>query len=128
MSTNDTARNKSRATTDVQKRAEWEAFEFSVPERGRVRVENHSHEDPSEHTYDVDVEHGSAVACTCPADEYNETCKHRVATESNAPVLAAASGVVEADDDRNRPRRSEPADFGGGESTGVVDLLGGEDA
>lgn len=28
---------------------------------------------------------------------------------------------------REEPTRSEPADFGGGESTGVVDLLGGED-
>ena len=31
-------------------------------------------------------------------------------------------------DDRDRPQRSEPADFGGGESTGVQDLLGGDDA
>jgi hypothetical protein len=33
----------------------------------------------------------------------------------------------EESDDGDRPRRSEPADFGGGESTGVQDLLGGDD-
>ena len=206
MSKDTTARDKSRATTDrIAKRAQWEAFEFAVPEPGTVRVENHSHgaENVDEHTYDVSIRHGSAVACTCPADEYNdEACKHRIAVEQNAPVLAAASGVVddasrqpatdggvvlddETDDDgrpddcecepwmsdialpcfechragfetpnpdlvdatvsltdgeanahgfewdaddRDRPQRSEPADFGGGESTGVQDLLGGDDA
>jgi len=36
-------------------------------------------------------------------------------------------GDFEADPDREEPTRSEPADFGGGESTGVQDLLGGDD-
>ena len=38
--------------------------------------------------------------------------------------------VLEGDDtdDSDRPQRSEPADFGGGESTGVQDLLGGDGA
>jgi hypothetical protein len=103
MSANETTRRSDKSATDeepsetVQKRAQWEAFEFAVPEPGRVRVENYSHgaENVDEHTYDVDIEHGSAVACSCPFDEYNaEACKHRTAVEANAPVLAAASGVV----------------------------------
>ena len=36
-------------------------------------------------------------------------------------------GDFEADGGREEPTRSEPADFGGGESTGVQDLLGGDD-
>lgn len=170
MSSNATTSDKADAPTEVQKRAMWEAFEFAVPEVGTVRVANHSHgaDEVDEHTYDISIEYGSAVACTCPADEHRpEACKHRVAVEANAPVLAAASGVVadggevvqedsdddedpcecdgldedllecfycfevtadEVDDsddhDHDRPQRSEPADFGGGESSGVQDLLG----
>ena len=36
-------------------------------------------------------------------------------------------GDFDPDPDREEPTRSEPADFGGGESTGVQDLLGGDD-
>jgi hypothetical protein len=177
MTENDTAAEK--ATENVEKRAQWEAFDFAVPERGRVRVENHSHADPDAHSYTVTVDHGSAVECSCPADTYHSgACKHRTAVENTPAVLAAASGVatdggqiIEADDDGvilgddesadgrpdecncgdwnadadlpcwpcyragferpagaanddgdDTPRRHEPADFGGGESTGVQDL------
>lgn len=45
---------------------------------------------------------------------------------SDPLVWRAYENVVEdaGRDDHDRPRRSEPADFGGGETTGVVDLLG----
>lgn len=43
-----------------------------------------------------------------------------------APEAAAENKADDADSER--PRRSEPADFGGGESTGVQDLLGGDGA
>lgn len=43
------------------------------------------------------------------------------------PNPAVLEDDDDVDDDRDRPRRSEPADFGGGESTGVQDLLGGDD-
>ena len=36
-------------------------------------------------------------------------------------------GNFNPDPDREEPTRSEPADFGGGESTGVQDLLGGDE-
>jgi hypothetical protein len=51
---------------------------------------------------------------------------------TDAPLATAVDAYVdhfisEWDDQPKRPRRSEPADFGGGESTGVQDLLGGDD-
>jgi hypothetical protein len=39
-----------------------------------------------------------------------------------APAEAATGDTVEGGDVSRRPTRSEPADFGGGESTGVRDL------
>jgi hypothetical protein len=112
MSEKTTARDKSRATDDepsekVQKRAQWESFAFAVVEPRTVRVENHSYgkDAVDDHTYRIEIEHGSAVACSCPADEHHPgPCKHRTAVEQNTPVLPAASGVVadggviEADD------------------------------
>ena len=72
-------------------------FEFAVPCDGKVNVANHEHgaENVSDHCYTVTVEHGSASACTCPADEYHPgACKHRDAVEASAPVLAAAAPEV----------------------------------
>lgn len=48
---------------------------------------------------------------------------------TDAPLAAAVDAYVdEFIDEFRQPSRSEPADFGGGESTGVQDLLGGDDA
>lgn len=96
MSTYESAADKADET--IEQRAQWEAFEFSVPEVGTVRVENHSHADPSEHTYDVDVRHGSAVVCECPADEYHDgPCKHRIAVENQPALLGAATDETARD-------------------------------
>jgi hypothetical protein len=98
MNDNAPAALQSAATDEVEQRAQWEAFEFSVPESRTVRVENHSHENPEEHTYDVEVRHGSAVSCECPADEYHDgPCKHRIAVEDQPPVLGAATEAVARD-------------------------------
>jgi hypothetical protein len=98
MSNDTPAALQSAATDEVEQRAQWEAFEFSVPEPGIVRAENHSHEDPEEHTYDVKVRHGSAVSCECPGDKYHDgPCKHRVAVEDQAAVLGAATEEVARD-------------------------------
>lgn len=116
MSANETTRRSDKSATDdepnekVQKRAQWESFAFSVIEPGTVRVENHSYgaDEVDEHTYRVEIKHGSAVACTCPADEHHPgPCKHRTAVEANAPVLAAASGVVATDGGQLAPNVAE---------------------
>src|SRR6056297_1828761 len=76
--------------TRVAKRAQYEAFEFTVTDDG-VRVRNCSHADPTDHEYTVTVEDGLPTACTCPADKrFAGACKHRVAVAIRDPVLAAA--------------------------------------
>ena len=76
----------------VEKRAQWEAFEFTVLGDGDVEVVNASHETPDGHTYTVHVEGGIPSDCTCPADTYQEgACKHRVAVAIRESVLEAAS-------------------------------------
>lgn len=47
---------------------------------------------------------------------------------SDPVVWRAYENVVEDVARDDHPRRSEPADFGGGETTGVQNLLGGDDA
>ncbi|NHN48004.1 SWIM zinc finger family protein [Halostella sp. JP-L12] len=77
-------------TTRVVKRAQYEAFEFTVDERG-VRVRNGSHANPDEHEYLVTVDEEIPSSCECPADEhYDGACKHRVAVAIREPVLTAA--------------------------------------
>lgn len=75
------------------KRAQWEAFEFTLEAPGILRVANGSYgDDAAEHTYRVNVEGGVPVACECPADTHHEgACKHRVAVAIRKPVLDAAS-------------------------------------
>lgn len=79
-----------QVTSRVAKRAQYEAFEFSVTPDG-VRVRNNSHATPEDHEYLVRVEEGVPTSCTCPADErFPGACKHRVAVAIRKPVLAAA--------------------------------------
>jgi len=76
----------------VEKRAQWEAFEFTVLGGGDVEVTNGSHENADDHTYTVHVESGIPSDCTCPAWEYQPgACKHMVAVAIREPVLEAAS-------------------------------------
>jgi len=75
----------------VAKRAQWEAFEFSLLGDGDVEVVNTSHEEPKEHTYTVHVEGNIPSHCTCPAWEYQEgACKHMVSVAIREPVREAA--------------------------------------
>ena len=88
------------ADTTVEKRASWEAFEFTLLEGGRVEVVNGSHDEPEEHTYTVHTEGGIPFSCTCPAWEYQEgACKHMVAVAIREPLLEAVSAepTVKAD-------------------------------
>jgi len=84
----------------IAKRAQWEAFEFTVAGDGDVEVVNGSHDEPEEHTYTVHVESGIPSDCTCPAWEYQDgACKHMVAVAIREPVLEAATAepTVKAD-------------------------------
>jgi len=76
-------------TNRVVKRAQYEAFEFSVDAvTGGVRVRNTSHADPANHEYLVTVQDGLPVNCECPADEHYEgACKHRTAVAIRRPLL-----------------------------------------
>lgn len=80
------------ADTTVEKRASWEAFEFTLLGDSDVEVVNTSHEEPSDHSYTVHVESGIPTYCTCPAFEYQQgVCKHMVAVAIREPVLEAAT-------------------------------------
>jgi hypothetical protein len=82
------------------KRAQWEAFEFTLLGDGDVEVVNTSHEEPDEHTYTVHVEGGIPSDCTCPAWEYqNGACKHMMSVAIREPLLEAvnAEPTVKAD-------------------------------
>ena len=74
------------------KRAQWEAFEFTLLEDGDVEVVNTSHDNPEEHTYTVHLEGDIPADCTCPAFEYHDgACKHMLAVAIREPVLRAAT-------------------------------------
>jgi len=76
----------------IAKRAQWEAFEFTVLGDGDVEVVNGSHDESEEHTYTVHVEGEIPSDCTCPAWEYQEgACKHMVGVAIREPVLEAVS-------------------------------------
>jgi hypothetical protein len=77
----------------TEQRAQWEAFEFSLPAANVVGVENKSYgEESGDHTYLVNVSDGETTGCSCPSDTYHPgECKHRVAVESQPAVLRAAS-------------------------------------
>ncbi|WP_433623506.1 SWIM zinc finger family protein [Halomicrococcus sp. NG-SE-24] len=90
MSNPDNPLSKLEFTKRTAKRAQYEAFEFTVLPGG-VRVRNTSHANPRNHEYHVTVEDGVPSACECPADDhYDGACKHRVAVAIRVPVLRAA--------------------------------------
>ncbi|WP_152041159.1 SWIM zinc finger family protein [Salinigranum salinum] len=78
-------------TSRIRKRAQYEAFEFSLVPEGLL-VRNESYADPENHEYRVTVEDGVPVACTCPADaRFEGACKHRVAVAIRRPLLEIVS-------------------------------------
>lgn len=81
--------NRLEFSKRVGKRAQYEAFEFTLL-RNAIRVTNASYADPENHTYEVDIEDGLPISCTCPADErFEGACKHRVAIAVRRPLLQA---------------------------------------
>ena len=84
-------------STRVAKRAQYEAFEFTLVLEG-IRVRNGSHANPEEHEYLVTVTGGVPETCTCPANaRFEGACKHRVAVAIRTPILQAANRQVVAD-------------------------------
>lgn len=105
----------------VAKRAEWEAFEFRVlgedddGDAGNVRVVNASHEEPSEHRYEVVCdERGVPKWCLkvgddgyedCPARKYHcdhdaepiELCKHAWAVATQPSIVQAVRAIKGGD-------------------------------
>ena len=80
-------------TSRIRKRAQYEAFEFSLIPEGLL-VRNASYADPESHEYRVTVENGVPSNCTCPADSrFEGACKHRVAAVIRRPVLAVVTQV-----------------------------------
>jgi hypothetical protein len=80
------------------KRAQYEAFEFSLMTRG-ILVRNASHANPADHEYLVTIRDGLPASCECPADEHYEgACKHRVAVAIRRPVLDAAIAAQRVSD------------------------------
>jgi hypothetical protein len=94
-------------TDRVLKRAQYEAFEFSLLD-GDVRVRNESHQNPANHEYRVTVVDGVPASCDCPADAaYDGPCKHRVAVAIRPRILdiitkmraVTDGGVAPSDED-----------------------------
>src|SRR6056297_1209318 len=89
-------------TNRVRKRAQYEAFEFSVDLDG-VLVRNGSYADPENHEYLVTVTNGLPTDCECPANaNYDGACKHRVAVAIRRPILDAYENL-------RRVRKPDPA-------------------
>jgi hypothetical protein len=109
------------ADAKVEKRASWEAFEFTLLEGCKVEVVNGSHDEPEEHTYTVHIEGSIPFSCTCPAWEYQDgACKHMVAVAIREPLIEAVSAeptvktdggaTVEADGVEHSDERPDDCD------------------
>ena len=91
-----TESSERKEVSTIEKRAQREPMEFRLGAPNTVRVENVSYgENSDEHVYLVTVEDSAAIECTCPADEYQDKCKHRHAIKASPAVLKAANAGVE---------------------------------
>ena len=100
----------------VRKRAQYEAFEFSLVPDG-ILVRNNSYADPENHEYVVTIHDGVPVACSCPADaRFDGACKHRVAVAMRRLILDIAiqarvvtdGGYASVSSDRSERPHEEP--------------------
>jgi len=74
---------------------------------------------------EVDIRDDGSILYESPdgaVQEIDEPTVDKEATQIYAPYSHYPAGKIEVRDVARRPIRSEPADFGGGESTGVQDL------
>ena len=92
----------------VLKRAQYEAFEFELLD-SRVRVRNESYANSENHEYEVTVEDGVPMKCTCPADaRFDNPCKHRVAVAIRRPILEFVEEVQVVADGGLRAESAAP--------------------
>lgn len=90
MSKTETPTQEGIASAPIKDR---EHFAFSVPSEGIAAVTNTRHDEPTTYAINVD-ESGETSACSCPADEYQQKCKHRRAVENEPCVLMAATSEI----------------------------------
>jgi len=88
-------RSERKAALKVEKRAQWENMGFRLGAPNTIHVTNLSYgeEAAKTHKYLVTIAGEEAVNCTCPADEYMDECKHRIAVE-NVPALVRAESAT----------------------------------
>ncbi|WP_336000165.1 SWIM zinc finger family protein [Halorientalis halophila] len=97
MSKTDNPLARLQFTNRVRKRAQYEAFEYTLTPGG-VQVRNGSYANPEDHEYLITIRDGLPTHCTCPADaRFEGACKHRVAVAIRKPILDAATTRVAAD-------------------------------
>ena len=89
----------------LEKRALWEAFEFTLLSPGIVRVENVSYGDESKnHRYGVAATRSKVIGCTCTFAKRADTCKHQIAVENEPAVFRA---ITASPEEFERARESE---------------------
>ena len=89
----------------LEKRALWEAFEFTLLSSGIMRVENVSYGDESKnHRYGVAATRSKVIGCTCTFAKHADTCKHQIAVENEPAVFRA---ITASPEEFERARESE---------------------
>ena len=85
-----------KAVSKVEKRAQWENMEFRLGAPNTIHVTNLSYgeDEAKNHKYLVTIAGEESVGCTCPADEYMDECKHRIAVEQNPALVRAGSATI----------------------------------
>lgn len=103
------ALEKLSPTTRVLKRAQYEAFEFSLYD-GDVLVRNESYLNPADHEYRVTVDDGVPESCECPADtRFDGPCKHRIAVAIR-PIILDVATQMQLVADGGSPTETTPID------------------
>ena len=66
-------------------------FRLGAPNTIHVTNLSYGEEETDDHKYLVTIAGEEAVSCTCPADEYMDECKHRIAVEAKPALVRAGS-------------------------------------
>lgn len=72
-------------------------MEFRPGAPNTIHVTNLSYgeDEADDHKYLVTIRGEEAVDCTCPADEYMDECKHRIAVENILALVRAGSATAD---------------------------------
>ena len=90
------SKSNQKEASKAEKRAQWENMQFRLGAPNTIHVTNLSYgeDEVDEHKYLVTIAGEEAVSCTCPADEYMDECKHRIAVEQNPALVRAGSATI----------------------------------